>query len=280
MATSWFKHDYNSRDDEKILDLRAEWGWEGYGLFFAFIEKMCENEKGAIDRDRIGGLSIGFGMPKETLIGFINYCIKVGLFFEDEEGMVRNQRATEHVGKMQSFKEAGKKGAEKRWSNKTDRGANSGTNGTPNTDKTRLDKKREDNNNVIHVAGSAFDGEAKIKDVFSKADLSKDPESEKEKYALLAIHIWCDVNNIQPNNQTTLKAKLVNWYDPIRLMVEQDDRTVKEIWSLWQKAHNDNFWKSNVLSTSKLREKFDQLSVKFNSNKKQNTDELIDKLYQ
>jgi hypothetical protein len=29
----YFSHDANARHDEKILELRAELGWEGYGTF-------------------------------------------------------------------------------------------------------------------------------------------------------------------------------------------------------------------------------------------------------
>mgnify|MGYP001572489914 CR=1 FL=1 len=31
--TYYFSHDYNARNDEKILELRVKYGAEGYGLF-------------------------------------------------------------------------------------------------------------------------------------------------------------------------------------------------------------------------------------------------------
>lgn len=150
MAQNWFKHDYNARNDDNILELRAEYGWKGYGLFYAFIETMAENEKGAIDINKIGGLSVGFSLPKEELITFIETCIEIGLFTKDEDGFIRNKRITKHVEKLKGFKEAGKKGAKKRWSNDSDRGANRGASGrgnaTPNADKIRQDKNRKDKN--------------------------------------------------------------------------------------------------------------------------------------
>jgi len=39
----YFSHDANAKDDVKILQLRMEMGWEGYGLFWALIE-MLRNE--------------------------------------------------------------------------------------------------------------------------------------------------------------------------------------------------------------------------------------------
>lgn len=95
-----------------------------------------------------------------------------------------------------------------------------------------------------------------------------DPEEMANRNVLLALHIWNDVNNIRPNNQTTLNAKVKNWSDPIRLMLSEDDRTYEEIWRLWKAVRKDQFWRTNVLSTGKLREKFDDLAIKLLTRKK------------
>ena len=39
----YFKHDCNARQDEKILALRMKHGWEGYGLYWALIERLRES---------------------------------------------------------------------------------------------------------------------------------------------------------------------------------------------------------------------------------------------
>ena len=144
MAQHWFKHDYSARNDEKILELRAEYGWKGYGLFFAIVETMCETEKGCIDTDRIGGLSVGFSLPKDELLNFIDFCTSIELLYEDDDGLIRNKRVVEHLDHMNTLKEAGKKGANKRWKQHKNRGANGGANATPNAEKIREDKKREE----------------------------------------------------------------------------------------------------------------------------------------
>jgi hypothetical protein len=38
----YFTHDANSRNDEKVIALRAKHGWEGFGIFWALIEKLRE----------------------------------------------------------------------------------------------------------------------------------------------------------------------------------------------------------------------------------------------
>lgn len=157
MAQNWFKHDYNAKGDEKILELRAEYGWKGYGLFFAMIETMCEQETGCIDLERIGGLSIAYGLPKDELITFIEYCIEIELFFEDEDGLIKNNRVIDHLEHMNTLKEAGKKGANKRWKQQKYRGANRGANATPNADKIREDKIREDKRDGIPSKSDLID---------------------------------------------------------------------------------------------------------------------------
>lgn len=39
----YFSHDYDSREDEKIIDLMGEHGWAGYGLFWGLIELLYKN---------------------------------------------------------------------------------------------------------------------------------------------------------------------------------------------------------------------------------------------
>lgn len=54
------------------------------------------------------------------------------------------------------------------------------------------------------------------------------------------------------------------WADDVRLMRERDGRSHKQICELFKLANADSFWKSNVLSPGKLREKWDALSIKLN----------------
>lgn len=58
----------------------------------------------------------------------------------------------------------------------------------------------------------------------------------------------------QPNFDT--------WADEVRLMRERDGRTHREICELFGWAQDDGFWHANILSPGKLREKWDQLSIK------------------
>ncbi len=56
-----------------------------------------------------------------------------------------------------------------------------------------------------------------------------------------------------------------DWANEIRLMCSQDGRTHKQICELFAKANRDPFWCKNILSPSKLREKWDDLTLKLSA---------------
>lgn len=84
-------------------------------------------------------------------------------------------------------------------------------------------------------------------------------------------------------NSTINKAK-GTWIDDVRLMVESDKRTIDEFRVIFKFLKDDDFWKVNILSTSKLRIQFEQLLMKSNyARKKQGsgtTKELLGEMEQ
>lgn len=57
------------------------------------------------------------------------------------------------------------------------------------------------------------------------------------------------------------KPNLETWSNSIRLMKERDSRSDAEIRKVFEWANQDPFWQTNILSPSKLRDKFDQLTL-------------------
>ena len=57
-------------------------------------------------------------------------------------------------------------------------------------------------------------------------------------------------------------ANLDTWANELRLAMVQDGRTEQELESVIRWATADSFWRGNILSAKKLREKFDQLQGK------------------
>lgn len=55
------------------------------------------------------------------------------------------------------------------------------------------------------------------------------------------------------------------WANEVRLMCSQDGRTHRQICELYGRVNRDPFWRKNILSPSKLREKWDELSLKLSA---------------
>lgn len=123
-------------------------------------------------------------------------------------------------------------------------------------------KARAINNNVNNANNS------------NNGNNGKRPSSPKQVYDeqsipyKLAFRLY---QNILTNNPDYKKPNLQSWANDVRLMMERDDRTEEQIIYLMDWCQKDSFWKSNILSTSKLREKFDQLVIRVKEDiKKQN----------
>lgn len=109
----WFKHDYNARNDEKILELRSLHGAEAYGIYWMIVETMADNDNGGIKASLMGGLSQGYGVLKPRLIEVIKCCIEVELLYEND-GYYFSSRMLRHKEERKFYSEMGKVGAETR----------------------------------------------------------------------------------------------------------------------------------------------------------------------
>lgn len=65
-------------------------------------------------------------------------------------------------------------------------------------------------------------------------------------------------------NPTQRQPNWTEWANDVRLIRQIDGFTHKEICKLFKRANQDSFWRTNILCPSKLREKWDTLTAKFN----------------
>jgi len=161
--TFYFQHDYNARNDDKILELRASYGVEGYGIFWMIVESMAENEDGGLKASLIGGLSLGYGVAKGRLLEIIKECITIGLFYE-KDGYYFSKRLLTHKEYRKYLSEKGKEGAVKKW----------GGHSPPNA----KERKGKENNKGISFA------ENKDEVVFEDGSKRKLTQSEKTRLML------------------------------------------------------------------------------------------------
>ena len=92
-----------------------------------------------------------------------------------------------------------------------------------------------------------------------KGETAETEQVDPPRFDVLRL---CDilVNRIEGNGSkrpTVTKA----WRDAARLMLDRDGRTVDEVVKVIDWCQADEFWRGNILSMPKLREKFDQLRL-------------------
>ena len=137
----YFTHDYGARNDPKILELRAEYGLEGLGLYWCITETLAEADDGYINPKLLGGLSIGYGISKTMLQEYIDFMIEVELLCEDDNGYY-SKRMMEHKQIRKKLSDAGKKGAKRRWGNRETTEKLKKENSHPNTKESKVKESK------------------------------------------------------------------------------------------------------------------------------------------
>lgn len=76
------------------------------------------------------------------------------------------------------------------------------------------------------------------------------------------------LKEIRKNKPDFKQPNLQSWAKEVDLIIRRDDRKPERIQQVIEWCQGDSFWRSNILSTKKLREKFDELEIKMESLKK------------
>lgn len=105
----YFKHDFNARSDSKISRLLMSLGWEGYGLYWAIVEKLYE-AGGRIEND-VDALAFDLRSTPDALSKIIS---DFGLFFV-EDGMIASKSVDRRIVEMSGKSKQSKLAAEERW---------------------------------------------------------------------------------------------------------------------------------------------------------------------
>lgn len=112
----YFQHDCDARQDEKIINLRIKQGWQGYGLFWAIIERLRVSEDYMCIRD-YNILAFDFQVNADIIKNIVE---DFGLFTFTKDGkrfyserLIKDIRAKEELSAARG--RAGKKGMENRW---------------------------------------------------------------------------------------------------------------------------------------------------------------------
>ena len=106
------------------------------------------------------------------------------------------------------------------------------------------------------------------KNVKNDKNVNKDlvePESQRKKFNFTDVDYQCAewiyslVKQVAPSSK---KPNFESWANTVRLMRESDKLTHNDISEVFTWANKDSFWSVNILSATKLRQKFPQLQAK------------------
>lgn len=114
----YFSHDENARNDPKILQMRSIYGWEGYGLYWAFVEKMRSQPDYRIPiggKYAIAGYSQEFGVPIEKLSSYVNDCITGFNLFQSDGEYVWSNSLLRRMARVEQVSESRRNAAMTRW---------------------------------------------------------------------------------------------------------------------------------------------------------------------
>ncbi|MEG1813687.1 MAG: DUF4373 domain-containing protein [Clostridia bacterium] len=120
MNDLYFSHDYNASMDDKILEMRSEFGLEGYGAYWMILEMLIKKDNYTLAyKDRTFN-AITFACQQKTfeMKVFIDACIDIGLFERDDDAFWSNSliRRKEAVDQHSNAKvEAARTAARARW---------------------------------------------------------------------------------------------------------------------------------------------------------------------
>lgn len=108
----YFSHDSNARNDIKIIRLRRALGMEGYGIYFALVEILREQEGFKLPMEAITDIAFDLHTSEEKIKTVVG---AYGLFVIEEETFfsARLLRSMEELdAKRQKYVDAGRKGGE------------------------------------------------------------------------------------------------------------------------------------------------------------------------
>ena len=112
---SWFSHDSNAKDDEKMMFLIEELGLEGYGIYWVLVEKLREEKEYKCSLKMIPILARRYNTTAAKMEAVIH---RYDLFQIEEQCFFFSNSLKDRMQIMDSKKENMKALANKRWNKK------------------------------------------------------------------------------------------------------------------------------------------------------------------
>lgn len=142
--TYYFSHDSNAITDTKILNMRADYGIEGYGLYWAIIEMLRNEEDYRLTLDNKTYRAIK--TLTNTTIDiekFINDCLKDYELFEQDDEKFYSNSLLRRMQEKEKKSVIAREKAEKRWNNNATAMQQQCSSNANKVNKSKVNKSKE-----------------------------------------------------------------------------------------------------------------------------------------
>ena len=256
---SYFSHDSNARNSEKLIRVRMDLGAAGYGIFFMILERLREetNYMSVKDYNIIAfDLRVDSSLVKKVIE---NYGLFVftedGKYFYSESFLNRMEFKDQKSIKRS---EAGKKGAAARWGKEPDNLIDS-SNDMANDNKNNGSAIAEPKKNMPSK-------EKESKEKISKDNVAADAADNPNKNSFNADSVEIELSKylyskILLNKPNTKEPNYGIWAKDIALLIQDSGESPSTIKNVIDFATSNSFWKSIILKASNLADKFATLEI-------------------
>lgn len=264
--TLYFSHDFNARHDPKMEVLIADKGLEGYARYFILIEIMRGSDDYGIKLDKItlGALAIELKMSKPDVEIFINELVNDYELFKIEGEYLYSNSFLRRMQKYEDKCRKQRENIEKRWEKKR----------AEEQAKTEFKKAAE------QAAAAQSPPEEPPKEPEPPTPPNEKPEIDENSPDYVLTKLLIDLM-LQNNPKAKVPSDISKWTINIDRMIRLDNYSPEEIKNMIEWCQADNFWRGNILSTEKLREKAGTLILQMGGKKttKQDNNESNNPFY-
>lgn len=128
------------------------------------------------------------------------------------------------------------------------------------TVENRSTKSTVNDSDNVNVSVSVNDNEKKYKNILLSELKNSDFDNPEYFEITISFYELFKFNLIEKGASTSRIEKAKgSWIDSIRLLIENDKYKIEDLREVFEFLKVNDFWKKNILSTSKLREKFETL---------------------
>ncbi|WP_368490819.1 DUF4373 domain-containing protein [Clostridium sp. BJN0013] len=204
--TYYFSHDYNARNDPKILAMRSEYGAEGYGWYWMIIEILREQPEYKLEYNKYLCITLAMQLQcdKNALHEYVEKCINEYKLFESDgtyfwsNSLLR--RMSEKDAKNDAKSEKARKAANARWHKDSE---------TKKTDENNTEndaKKNASDAPAMHEQCIAMLKEKKGKEKKIKDNVVIKKENKEKENWVVALDYFCQKSG-KPDAQLRISER-------------------------------------------------------------------------